>query len=241
MQRTTPSPLSLFFFIPSAYPTHPFPLSTIQTLCRPQLWLFFIAQLIDHYIKERNFKHIRFEEFTTVMCEKLLLIGMNIARYPAMKAIIARNYNEATINKHKKEISMKKILGLPMLAGMLILTSCGTCKKQSMNNDVTGTWTIVEAMGQSTAQGDSEAVITFEAEGKLTGNSSVNSFFGDYTFKTGTLSFSNVGLTRRMGRSMDVEACVIQAVNNSTAISVDGSNAVITDKNGKTIMKLRKK
>jgi hypothetical protein len=40
---------------------------------------------------------------------------------------------------------------------------------------------------------------------------------------------------------MDVEACVIQAVNTSAAISVDGSSAVITDKNGKTIMKLRKK
>ena len=166
---------------------------------------------------------------------------MNIARYPAMKAIIARNYNEVTISKHKKEMSMKKILGLPMLAGMLMLASCGTCKKQSMSNDITGTWVIVEAMGQSTAQGDSEAVITFEAEGKLTGNSSVNSFFGDYTFKTGTLSFRNVGMTRRMGRSMDVEACVIQAVNTSAAISVDGSSAVITDKNGKTIMKLRKK
>lgn len=108
MQRTTPSPLSLFFFIPSAYPTHPFPLSTIQTLCRPQPWLFLIAQLIDHYIKERYFKHIRFEEFTTVMCEKLLLIGMNIARYPARKAIIARNYNEATINKHKKRNEHEK-------------------------------------------------------------------------------------------------------------------------------------
>lgn len=136
---------------------------------------------------------------------------------------------------------MKRILGLPMLAGLLMLGSCGTCKKQGMTNDITGTWTIVEAMGESTAQGDSEAVITFDTEGKLTGNSSVNSFFGDYTLKTGTLSFSNVGMTRRMGRSMDVETRVIQAVNESASISVDGSSAVISDKNGKAVMKLRKK
>lgn len=42
------------------------------------------------------------------MCEKLLLIGMNIARYPARKAIIAKNYNEVTINKHKKRNEHEK-------------------------------------------------------------------------------------------------------------------------------------
>lgn len=136
---------------------------------------------------------------------------------------------------------MKRILGLPMLASLLMLGSCGTCKKQNMETDITGTWTIVEAMGKSTAGGDSEAVITFDNEGKLNGNASVNAFFGDYKFKTGTLSFSNVGMTRRMGQSMDIEASVIQAVNKSATISIDGNSAVISDKNGKKVMTLRKK
>lgn len=128
-----------------------------------------------------------------------------------------------------------------MLASLLMLGSCGTCKNQNMKTDITGTWTIVEAMGKSTVGGDSEAVITFSSDGKLNGNATVNAFFGDYSFKTGTLSFSNVGMTRRMGKSMDIEANVIQAVNESASISVDGNSAVISDKNGKKTMTLRKK
>lgn len=103
-----------------------------------------------------------------------------------------------------------------------------------------GKWFIEEAMAKSTADGETKPFITFEKSGRMNGNASVNSFFGDYSFDGKTLKLDNVGMTRMMGRSMDVERSVSDALDKSVTIKIDGKNAKVLDKKGNVVMVLVK-
>ncbi|MCM1146490.1 MAG: META domain-containing protein [Bacteroidales bacterium] len=52
------------------------------------------------------------------------------------------------------------------------------------------------------------------------------------------MTFSQVGMTRMMGQSMEIEDTVTQAVNTTARMSVNGDEALVYDKDGNIVMKL---
>lgn len=122
------------------------------------------------------------------------------------------------------------------------MCSCGSQKKVEGNTaDLYGEWIIEKAMGLSTEGGEKQAFIKFASDGKMNGNASVNSFFGGYELKGDTLKLGNVGMTRMMGPSMDIEDAVVKALGESVTIKVNKKSASVLDKNGKVVMELKKK
>lgn len=120
-----------------------------------------------------------------------------------------------------------------------VMSACTTGKKvMKTSGGLFGEWKIEQAMGKSTAGGDSPAVINFSNDGRINGNASVNSFFGGYTSDGKNMSFTHIGMTRMMGQSMEIEDAVTQAINTTARISINGDNALVYDKDGNIVMKL---
>lgn len=136
---------------------------------------------------------------------------------------------------------MKKNLFLTALIAF-VLSSCGCNKKVCQQTvDLTGTWVIVTAMDKETKNGDKPAIITFDGNGKVNGNATVNTFFGGYALQGNTISFGNMGMTNMMGKSMDIEQAINEALGHSSTVETDGKKAKMKNKAGKTVMTLEKK
>ena len=120
------------------------------------------------------------------------------------------------------------------IACAAIAISCAT-----KTADISGKWNIESACGLSTENGERPAYIIFK-DGKVNGNASVNSFFGEYKYENGKLSFSAMGMTRMMGASMEIEDSVMSAINKLATFRIDGDKAVAYDAEGNAVMTLTK-
>ena len=134
---------------------------------------------------------------------------------------------------------MKTIIKKFLLISTIVLPGC-TSQKETTIEDIAGQWNIESACGQSTAEGEAQAFINFGENGEMTGCTSVNNFFGQYALKDGKLVLENIGMTRRMGASMEVEMAVTEALNAISTIEVKDSTATILNEEGKVIMTLKK-
>ena len=105
---------------------------------------------------------------------------------------------------------------------------------------IKGSWDILTASGISTDAGEKRAFISFDSEGKMSGNASVNSFFGSYKCTGNKLELSNIGMTRMLGSSMNVERAITAALNAVSTIRVNGNAAAMYDSSGKEIMTLKR-
>lgn len=114
-----------------------------------------------------------------------------------------------------------------------------SCSTKSSSIDLKGTWNIESAYGVSTEGAETPAFISFE-ETEFNGNASVNNFFGSYTFEEGGLALNNVGMTRKMGASMEIEDAITKALNNCSSVKMEGEKLVICDNDGNDIMVLSK-
>ena len=85
---------------------------------------------------------------------------------------------------------MKKTLFSALVACMAFC-NCANVKtnKFSTQPDILGQWTIVEANGMSTDSAETTPFILFGDSGRVNGNASVNTFFGQYTLKGDSISF----------------------------------------------------
>lgn len=127
-----------------------------------------------------------------------------------------------------------------MIMGAAMIFGCGT-KKTDVSKLVVGDWEIVEAGGSPVESGFDKATISFDAEGGVHGNTSINYFFGEYTVKDDALEFGNVGLTKMMGPTPDTERAVLDGLNRGVKISFeDNDNAVIFAKDGTEVLKLKR-
>ena len=134
---------------------------------------------------------------------------------------------------------MKTIVKKILLISAVVLPGC-TAQKETTLEDIAGQWNIETACGQSTAEGENQAFINFGENGEMTGNTSVNSFFGQYTLKDGKLVLKNIGMTRKMGPNMEIETAVTEALNAIATIEVKDSTASVLNEEGKVIMTLKK-
>lgn len=125
---------------------------------------------------------------------------------------------------------MKKILSL--IACAIATVACA-----DRSADISGRWSIETACGMSTEGADTPAFISFE-DGRVNGNASVNSFFGEYSRRNDRLTISRVGMTRMMGGSMEIEQAVIDAVNSIASLKVEGDKATAYNAEGEAVMTL---
>lgn len=134
---------------------------------------------------------------------------------------------------------MKKTL-LAALAVCTVLGSCNTRKTtgSDITIDLSGKWTIVKAGDIATDKAEQTPFINFTDSGTVTGYASVNNFFGSYTAKGDSLSFDNMGMTMMAGPDMDIEMAIVQALNDSKTIAVQGDTILVKDAEGKTVMTL---
>lgn len=134
---------------------------------------------------------------------------------------------------------MKKILYFALVAS--ILFGCCSVKKVVPEVAIKGNWNIVEAAGVATQEGFNKASISFEEGGKVNGTTSVNSFFGSYTVSGDSLSFSNVGMTRVMGDTMETEDAVVNGINTASLVKfTDKDTAHVYDSEGIEVLKLER-
>lgn len=134
---------------------------------------------------------------------------------------------------------MKKTL-LTAFAVCTVFVSCSTDKTTSsdVTIDLQGQWTIVKACGIATDKAEQTPFISFTDSGTVNGYASVNNFFGNYTAKGDSLSFDKMGMTMMAGPDMDIEAAIVQALNDSKTMAVQGDTLLVKNAEGKTVMAL---
>lgn len=133
------------------------------------------------------------------------------------------------------------ILSTFVVAAGILTVSCSSNQPAASSANIEGEWNITEANGVSTENGDTTATISFTTDGKVNGNTSVNYFFGEYTFNNDTLTFNQMGATKRMGGSMDVEQAILEALAAVKTASVKNNEAVLMDNEGNEVIVLTKK
>ncbi len=128
-----------------------------------------------------------------------------------------------------------------LLCCLLMALSACKSNKEISGVQIVGTWNILTASGMNTDAGENQAFISFGTDGKMSGNASVNSFFGSYKCSGNKLQLSNIGMTRMLGPSMNIERAVTSALNAVSAIRINGNSATVYDSSGKEIMTLRRR
>lgn len=136
---------------------------------------------------------------------------------------------------------MKKTLFSALVACMAFC-NCANVKtnKFSTQPDILGQWTIVEANGMSTDSAETTPFIQFGDSGRVNGNASVNTFFGQYTLKGDSISFDQLGATMMMGREkdMEMEMAVMAALAQCVTLEVQDSVLNAKDHDGNVVMSL---
>lgn len=136
---------------------------------------------------------------------------------------------------------MKKTLFGALLA-FAALCACNTNKENTTleTADLTGAWNITEAKGLSTDSAETLPFIHFTDSGTINGNASVNTFFGRFTSNGDSLNLYDMGATMMMGRSMDLEMAIMQAMEQCTTIEIVDSVLYVKDAEGNRIMTLER-
>ena len=136
---------------------------------------------------------------------------------------------------------MKKTLFSALVACMAFC-NCANVKtnKFSTQPDILGQWTIVEANGMSTDSAETTPFILFSDSGRVNGNASVNTFFGQYTLKGDSISFDQLGATMMMGREKDMEEemAVMAALAQCVTLELQYSVLNAKDHDGNVVMSL---
>ncbi len=116
-----------------------------------------------------------------------------------------------------------------------------TVKCEAKTVDLVGEWNIVSADTVSTKEAENAAFIAFENENKMHGNTSVNSFFGEFKQNGNELSFSNVGATKMMGPHMEIEDAILKGINTAASFKVSNDTVVVCNADQAQVLVLVKK
>lgn len=133
---------------------------------------------------------------------------------------------------------MKKVI--LMFVALAVICSCGAGKKSDVAKALIGDWEIVEAGGLATEGGFEKATISFD-EKEVHGNTSINNFFGGYSIKGDAIKFGEVGVTKMMGPTPEVETAVLEGLDAAAKVQVtDNDNVSILSAEGTTVLKLKR-
>jgi heat shock protein HslJ len=123
---------------------------------------------------------------------------------------------------------MKKYL-LFLLVASLVLSAC-TPKEKSLQ----GSWTITSYGPQGATTPvveDSQASLSFNSDGTITGSSGCNGFGGEYKVDGDQVVFSGMASTLMACSDplMTQEGSVFQVLNGTATYKIDGSKLTITN------------
>ena len=107
-------------------------------------------------------------------------------------------------------------------------------------NEIYGNWTILTADGIDASEGMKTASVKFGPDGSMTGNTSINNYFGSYEFRDGDLKCEMAGITMMAGPKMEIESAVKQALSKAHSIVIAGDRANVYDGEENLVMTLRK-
>ncbi|MPY23100.1 META domain-containing protein [Shewanella psychropiezotolerans] len=122
------------------------------------------------------------------------------------------------------------------------LSACqSTPEPESLEIALAGTWHI-EVIAGNPVIDYSPAQLIFSQEGKLSGNNSCNSFFGEYSLQGSSITLSPAGHTMKacVDALMNQEQRVMTAIPKVTSGQIVKSKLVLKDANGKTQFVLSK-
>lgn len=136
---------------------------------------------------------------------------------------------------------MKKTLFSALVACMAFC-NCANVKtnKFSTQPDILGQWTIVEANGMSTDSAETTPFILFGDSGRVNGNASVNTFFGQYAQSGDSIFLEQVGITSMMGHDMDTEMAITSALAQWVTLEAEDSMLYAKDKDGQVVMTMKR-
>ncbi|WP_299796130.1 META domain-containing protein [uncultured Shewanella sp.] len=129
-----------------------------------------------------------------------------------------------------------------IIAAMLGLTACqSTVETQQQDIDLQGSWHI-EVINEKPVIDYSPAQLTFEQDGKLTGNNSCNNFFGQYSVDGAQITLNPAGSTMKacVDALMDQEQRVMMAMPEITSGELKKGKLLLKDAEGKTQLVLTK-
>lgn len=124
---------------------------------------------------------------------------------------------------------MKKYL-FSLLMISLIFSACSAQEPVSL----TGAWTLQSfgpASAPTPAVADSQAGITFNDDGSVTGNSGCNGFGGSYTVDGNQITFSEIVSTLMLCEEplMQQEDTLHQVLNGTATYQIEGSTLTLSN------------
>ena len=140
-------------------------------------------------------------------------------------------------------MNKKIVMLMAVLAGALMMVSCGRSKKSVSVANLVGEWEILEINNQPISA-EQIPFLGFDVnEGQLYGNAGCNSLMATIIFNEASngLSFDAIGSTKRMCRDMATEDAVLQALESVKSFALDGEKLTLNDADGKELMELKKR
>ena len=123
------------------------------------------------------------------------------------------------------------------LAASVLLVSCA-----SQSGSLSGKWIVNDVDGKGVSECETTPYLSFdEQEGRVNGCLGINLLIGSYSYKNGSLTFSNMGSTMAGSpEDADIERALSDALEHTAKASIDGDKLSLCDKSGKVLVTLTK-
>ena len=124
------------------------------------------------------------------------------------------------------------------LAASVLMVSCA-----SQSGSLSGKWIVNDVDGKGVSECEATPYLSFdEQEGRVNGCLGINLLIGSYSYKNGSLTFSNMGSTMMAGspEDADIERAMSDALEHTAKASIDGDKLSLCDKSGKVLVTLTK-
>jgi len=138
---------------------------------------------------------------------------------------------------------MEKTVKKYLLVLFVICLAVSACASGSNSPSIVGTWKLTAygpASSPSPAVADTEAGLTFEEDGTLTGHSGCNGLGGDYTVEGDQITFSQIISTLMACEDpiMTQEGAVHQVLTETASFKIEGNTLTITNKDTVLVLEL---
>ena len=135
----------------------------------------------------------------------------------------------------KQNSPLKLLLGLVLAS---LIASCGIITS-GRNEALDMDWVVLRIDAYSkTIPADMRPTMTLD-EGLVSGNSGVNSFSGNYTWKSdGSFKFEPLAMTEMAGppEQMEIESLFMEALTNTRFYEITDTKLIFSDADGKPLV-----
>jgi heat shock protein HslJ len=144
------------------------------------------------------------------------------------------NCDDLKVREGRKDVTNMKNLLIALLLLALPVAACTTHQPDPLAGSE---WLILSI---EELKAGNEALLQFQSEGRVAGQTGVNSMRGTYTLANGVLRFGPLKLTRLAGPAelMHQEARLVNALEHVDGFERDGIHLKLTN-DGKVVMALR--